>query len=59
MALAGLCVPWKRLSGRSNSTNMAGGERYVQRATLKSFDLSRGRFSPPGCWSDSSLEILL
>jgi len=27
---------------------MAGGERYVQSESLKSFDLSRGRFPPPG-----------
>lgn len=36
---------WRRGSDRRN---MAGGERAVQRETLKAFGLSHGRFAPPG-----------
>lgn len=37
----------QRPGGRSNWLNMAGCERYVQSASLKSFGLSRDRFSTP------------
>ena len=50
-SLGGLLAHGNALASVCNPTNMAGGERYVQRATLKSFDLSRGRFRPPGCRS--------
>lgn len=36
------------LAGVPTRLDMAGGERYVQRETLKSFGLSRGRCSTPG-----------
>lgn len=37
-------TPWRAF----NSAFMAGGERYVQSVSLKTFSLSRGRFSTPG-----------
>ena len=49
VSLGGLSVcHGSALAGVPNLANMAGGERYVQRATLKSFGLSRGRFLAPG-----------
>lgn len=41
------------LAGVPTRQDMAGGERYVQRETLKSFGLSRGRCSTPGYPSDT------
>lgn len=57
-AAEALRMPWRATYAHSNALAsvcnlafMAGGERYVQRETLKSFGLSRGRCSTPGCRS--------
>lgn len=47
-ALAGFDAHRYALAGVPTRLNMAGGERYVQRETLKSFGLSRGRLLTPG-----------
>ena len=54
-ALAGTNARCNALAGVCNPTFMAGGERYVQSESLKSFDLSRGRFPTPGCRSRRSV----
>ena len=46
-SLGGLQRAAQRLGGRRNSAVMAGGERYVQSESLKSFGLSRCQVSNP------------
>lgn len=41
------------LGGAFSLAILAGVERAVQRETLKAFSLSHGKFSPPGCRSDT------